>query len=163
MQQKLCLDSHQWQCYDYDSAFECRLWPRLRTRDREDREQITPKPHHHLASSSTAFAFQPINNPEFEVQVGVEPTTDNGHEIFPSSASSSSCDSTASSPGTRSRSPVQCIADFRTAARPTILKHLDAASAAEAGGVLGRYQRLRAIHNAHQVIPSSLRVSNPEC
>ena len=59
-------------------------------------------------------------------------------------------------------SPVQCMADLRTAARPTRFKYSDAASTTEAGGVLGRYQRLRTIHNAHQVIPSSLRVSTPE-
>ena len=54
------------------------------------------------------------------------------------------------------------MADHCTAARPTIFEHLDAASAAEAGSVLGRYQLLRAIHNAHQVIPSSFRVSSHE-
>ena len=136
-----------------------------------DPEQITPDPHYKLASSSTAYAFQPTYNREFEVWTGLESTAENGSETSrnflrpcsnPSSASSSSCDSTTSSQVTWSRSPVQCIADLRTAARPTRFKYSDAASATEAGGVLGRYQRLRAIHNAHQVIPSSLRVSTPE-
>ena len=77
-----------------------------------DPEQITPNPHYKLASSSTAYAFQPTYDREFEVWTGLESTADNGSETSrnflrpcsnPSSASSSSCDSTTSSQVTWSR------------------------------------------------------------